>query len=147
MYADRKAPYPETITAPLISLRSRCHWSRFHYAVVYGPTVKLGRGKFVVAFFPFARKLTFFPPNTSVLVKSPRSPYHNVADHFSFPRRFPLSNCQRIADTPYILAINLIDCSSVDSLRVRKKKRLKITASRWKIMRRFNGNRERRACR
>jgi hypothetical protein len=29
MYADRKAPYPETITAPLISLRSRCHWSRF----------------------------------------------------------------------------------------------------------------------
>lgn len=28
MYADRKAPYPETITAPLISLRSRCHWSR-----------------------------------------------------------------------------------------------------------------------
>lgn len=71
MYADRKAPYPETITAPLISLRSRCHWSRSHY-VVYGPISRLGRGRFVVAlFFPSRPQIEAFPPNTLVLVKSP----------------------------------------------------------------------------
>ena len=29
MYFKRKPPYPEAITAPLISLRSQYHWSRF----------------------------------------------------------------------------------------------------------------------
>lgn len=87
MYADRKAPYPETISTPLISLRSWCHWSRSYYAVVYGQTA---RGRSIVTDFFFLQPTPpanwDLPANISVLVKSPRRQSFFLFSSFSLEK-------------------------------------------------------------
>lgn len=88
MYADRKALYPETITAPLISLRSRCHWSRSRYRGGLWPG--LARRMSTAAFLstrklkPFSRLLA----NSSSPARSPLTP---PIVYFFFPFIFVLS--------------------------------------------------------